>query len=314
MRQIGQLIVAVFALVALVVSGCGGSGADPGPSGATPGGADAAARTVQHAMGRTEITGQPQRVVVLDTGELDSVLALGVTPVGAVGTDTTSGPQPYLADRAQDVTIVGTNNRPNLEEIAALRPDLILSNKLRHENLYAKLSEIAPTVFAETVGVTWKENFLLAGDALGKREEAERIVAQYEQKATQVGRQFGDPGTLTVSMVRFYPGSIRLYAEGSFIGTILRDAGFARPQSQQVDKTFVEISPEQLSQAEGNLLFYSQFGEGEQGEVTAGPLWQRLGAVSSGRAHEGRDDLWYLGIGPIAADLVLDDMKRYATT
>ena len=34
-----------------------------------------------------EITGAPERVVVLDTGELDAVLALGVTPVGAVRTD-----------------------------------------------------------------------------------------------------------------------------------------------------------------------------------------------------------------------------------
>lgn len=311
MRQPRQLIVVVFALVALIATGCGGSGADPGES---PSGADTATRTVQHAMGSTQITGTPQRVVVLDTGELDSVLALGITPVGAVRADAVSGLQSYLADRAQDVELVGTINEPNLEEIAALQPDLILSNKVRHEALYDKFSGIAPTVFAEKVGVAWKENFLLAGDALGKREEAERILADYQQKAEQVGQQFGDPGALEVSMLRFTPTNIRLYGEGSFIGTILRDAGFARPQSQQVDKTFVEISPEQLSQADGDLLFYAAYGNTEQGKVTAGPLWQRLGAVSGGRAHEVRDDLWYLGIGPIAAGLVLDDMKGHATS
>ncbi|MDQ4033573.1 MAG: iron-siderophore ABC transporter substrate-binding protein [Actinomycetota bacterium] len=312
MRQPRQLIVVVSALVALLASGCGGSGAEPGAAGA--GGSHAAARTVQHAMGSTEITGTPERVVVLDTGELDSVLALGVTPVGAVRADATSGLQSYLADRAQDVTMVGTINAPNLEEITALRPDLILSNKVRHEELYDELSQISPTVFAESVGVAWKENFLLAGEALGKREQAQRILADYEQKAKQVGQQFGDPGKVAVSMVRFIPTGIRLYGEGSFIGTILSDAGFARPQSQQVDKTFVEISREQLSLADGDVLFYASYGETEQDSLTAGPLWQRLDAVSSGRAHEVPDDLWYLGIGPIAADLVLDDMKGYATT
>jgi iron complex transport system substrate-binding protein len=45
-------------------------------------------------MGSTEITGNPKRVVVLDTGELDSVLALGVTPVGAVRADATTGLTP----------------------------------------------------------------------------------------------------------------------------------------------------------------------------------------------------------------------------
>ncbi|MGH3885714.1 MAG: ABC transporter substrate-binding protein [Pseudonocardiaceae bacterium] len=314
MRRPRRLIVVLFALVALIATGCGGSGVNRGDP---PTGAGSAARIVQHAMGSTEITGEPERVVVLDTGELDSVLALGVTPVGAVRTDATSGLQSYLADRVQDVTMVGSNNEPNLEAIAALRPDLILSSKLRHEALYDKFSGIAPTVFAERYGVTWKENLLLAGDALGKREEAERILADYEQKAKQVGQQFGDPGALAVSMVRFYPANIRLYGEGSFIGTILRDAGFARPQSQQVDKTFVEVSAEQVAQADGDVLFYSAYGstgKDAQGKVTANPLWQRLGAVSGGRAHEVSDDLWYLGIGPIAADLVLDDMKGFAAS
>ncbi|MGH8918806.1 MAG: ABC transporter substrate-binding protein, partial [Actinomycetes bacterium] len=250
--------------------------------------------------------------VVLDTGELDSVLALGVTPVGAVRADAVSGLQPYLADRAEDVTMVGTNIEPNLEAIASLRPDLILSNKVRHEALYDKFSGIAPTVFAEKVGVAWKENFRLAGDALGKRAEADQILADYEQKAKQVGRQFGDPGALQVSMLRFTPTNIRLYGQASFIGTILRDAGFARPRSQQVDKTFIEISPEQVVQADGDLLFYAELGNAEQDKVTGGPLWPRLRAVSDGRAHEVPDDLWYLGIGPIAADLVLDDLKSYA--
>ena len=309
MRQPRRLVVVVFALVALLVSCCGDSGADPGA-----GGSDAASRTVQHAMGSTEITGNPARVVVLDTGELDSVLALGVTPVGAVRADANIGLQSYLAERTQGVEMVGTIIEPNLEAIATLQPDLILSNKVRHEDLYDELSGIAPTVFAENVGVAWKENFLLAGEALGKREQAERILADYEQKAQQVGQQFGDPGALTVSMLRFIPTGIRLYGEGSFIGTILSDAGFARPQSQQVDKTFVEISREQLSLADGDLLFYASLGDTEQDSLTTGPLWRSLDAVSSGRAHEVPDDLWYLGIGPIAADLVLDDMKGYVTT
>ncbi|MCA1655324.1 MAG: ABC transporter substrate-binding protein, partial [Pseudonocardiaceae bacterium] len=150
-------------------------------------------------MGSTTISGEPRRVVVLDSGELDSVLALGVTPVGAVRADATSALQSYLAGRTDGVEIVGTIGEPNLEAIAALRPDLILSSKLRHEALYTKLSDIAPTVFAEAVGVVWKENFLLAGTALGKRDEAERAVAAYERKATRLGQEFGNPADLQVS-------------------------------------------------------------------------------------------------------------------
>lgn len=309
MSRSRQLVVMMSALVTLVVTACGGSGAEPAEAPAE------ATRVVEHAMGSTEIVGTPERVVVLDTGELDSVLALGVTPVGAVGADASSGLQSYLADRAQGVDVVGTIADPNLEAIAALQPDLILSSKIRHEDIYGQLSGIAPTVFAEKVGVVWKENLLLAGEALGRRPDAERILAEYAQQAQQTGQGFGDPSQLEVSMVRFMPDGIRLYGQGSFIGTILDDAGFARPAPQQVDKTFVEASPEQLGLAEGDLIFYAGFGPNggaEQARLTGGPLWQQLGAVSGGRAHAVPDDLWYLGIGPIAAGQVLDQLATYA--
>lgn len=308
-----RIWVAVVGIVAIAVSGCGGPSAPDDGSGASsgPGGT----RTVRHAMGTTEVTGTPQRVVVLDTGELDSVLALGVTPVGSVTADAASGFPDHLADRTRDVRPVGTIGEPNLEAIAALQPDLILSNKVRDGEKYDRLSAIAPTVFAEKVGVAWKDNLRLAGDALGRRAEADRLLSDYAQKAAATGRAFGDPGRVEVSMVRFLASAVRLYGRGSFIGTILADAGFGRPQAQRVDRTFVEVSKEQLALADGDLVFYSAFGadgEQEQAALTAGPLWQRLPAVAQGRAHQVSDDLWYLGIGPIAAGRVLDDLAGHA--
>src|SRR5687768_5119131 len=109
-------------------------------------------------MGSTEIPSPPERVVVLDTGELDSLVALGVTPVGAVSTDVATGFLSHLQEPAEGVQEVGTIGEPNLEAIAAAQPDLILSSKVRHEALYDELSQIAPTVFAETVGAVWKDN------------------------------------------------------------------------------------------------------------------------------------------------------------
>ncbi len=310
MSRFRRLVVMMFALVTLLAAACGGGGgAEPADT------STAGTRVVEHAMGSTEIVGTPERVVVLDTGELDSVLALGITPVGAVGADATSGLLSYLQDRTENVEIVGTIPSPNLEAIAALQPDLILSSKLRHEDIYGQLTGIAPTVFAETVGVAWKENFLLAGEALGKRADAERILDEYQQQAQRTGQAFGDPSQLEVSMVRFMPDGIRLYGKGSFIGTILSDAGFARPAPQQVNETFVEISREQLGLAEGDLVFYAGFGSdgAEQlAALTAGPLWQQSDAVQEGRAHAVPDDLWYLGIGPIAAGQVLDQLATYA--
>lgn len=308
------LLVTATALLALTSAACGGQATQNENSQPNPAGAE---RVVQHAMGETTIIGMPKRVVVLDTGELDSVLALGVKPVGAVQADANQAFQSYLQDQAQGVETAGTIRAPNLEKIAALNPDLILGNKARDADKYDTLSQIAPTVFGETAGVGWKENFLLAGRALGKEAEAERILADYEEKARSVGQLAGNPADTEVSMVRQMSDSIRLYGTGSFIGTILEDAGFSRPEIQQVDETFVEISREQISQADGDLIFYSAFGPTSQtalDELVAGPLWQNLSAVQNGKSYEVSDDLWYLGIGPIAADLVLDDLEKFLSS
>ena len=308
------LLATAASLLALTIAACGGQAEDAQGEDTQPASAE---RVVQHAMGATTISGMPQRVVVLDTGELDSVLALGVKPVGSVRVDADQEFPAYLQDKTQGVETVGTIRAPDLEKIAALNPDLILSNKVRDADKYDTLSQIAPTVFAEEVGVVWKENFLLAGRALGKEAEAEQILADYEEKARAVGQLVGNPADVEVSMVRQLSDSIRLYGKGSFIGTILEDAGFSRPEIQQVDETKVDISREQISQAEGDLIFYSGFGPTSQAaldELVAGPLWQNLSAVQNGKSYEVADDLWYLGIGPIAANLVLDDLEKFLTS
>lgn len=296
------------ALAVLLLAACGGPAAAPIPDAG-------AARTVTHAMGTAEIVGTPQRVVVLDTGELDTVLALGVTPVGAVAADATGTLQSYLGDRLDGIELVGTIREPNLEAIAALQPDLILTNKTRHEDIYDQLNTIAPTVMAERVGVAWRENLELAGEALGRVDEATTALAQYRAKAQETGARFGDPSQVAVSMVRFTGDTIRLYGEGSFIGTVLADAGFGRPEVQRTPETFVEVSAEEVGRADGDLLFYGSFGEegsADAASVLGGPLWPGLPPVQAGAAHEVSDDLWYLGIGPIAAGQVLDELAGYA--
>jgi iron-siderophore transport system substrate-binding protein len=301
----------------LVLTGCGTDEA-----GTTEPAASAApeeTRSVVHAAGTTELTGTPERVVVLDTGELDAVLALGVTPVGAVRTGVSDELPAYIEDAGVDpaeIQNVGTIEEPALEEIAALEPDLILSNAVRHADVYDQLSAIAPTVLAEAIGETWEDNLRLAGEALGRTDEAEQLLADYAERAAEVGARYGDPAATEVSMVRFIDGSaVRLYGEGSFIGDVLGDVGFARPEVQRTAETFVEVSREQMAQADGDLLFWAAYGdEGATAgqEITSGGLWQGLSAVQQGRAFEVSDDRWFLAIGPLGAGLVLDDLERFA--
>jgi iron complex transport system substrate-binding protein len=303
-----------LALVAgLTLSACGGEGSDE-PAGGDPAAADAAfPRTVEHAMGSTEIPERPERVVVLDTGELDTALSLGVTPVGAVTTAVSEEFLSYLAEDAEGVDVVGTIAEPDLEGIAALQPDLILSNVVRHEDIYDQLSQIAPTVFAADVGDTWKENFLLDAEALGREEEAQDLLDEYEREAAELGEAIGDPAATTVSPLRFVGGVIRAYQPDSFIGTVLADIGLDQVELDAGRPTFAELSPEQVTSADADIVLFSSYGpveESGEAAVVAGPLWPRLTAVAEGRAYPVEDDVFFTGIGLRAATLQLESLQE----
>ncbi|MGY1805581.1 ABC transporter substrate-binding protein [Blastococcus sp. SYSU D00922] len=316
MRRPALPTTALVLAVALSLTACGG--AEESGTAAEPSAADAAfPRTVEHAMGSTEIAERPERVVVLDTGELDTALSLGVTPVGAVTTAVSDDFLSYLADDAADVEVVGTIAEPNLEAIAAVQPDLILSNKTRHEDIYEELSQIAPTVFADRVGAVWKDNLRLDAEALGLEDEAEDLIDAYEEDAAALGEEIGDPAGTTVSTMRFVEGAIRVYTTDSFIGTVMADIGLDHLQlpTQEV-ATFAELSAEQVTQADADIVLYSSYGAAaDSGEdaVVAGPLWPRLRAVAEGRAHAVEDDVFYTGIGLRAATLQLEELRELLT-
>ncbi|QLE71856.1 iron-siderophore ABC transporter substrate-binding protein [Streptomyces rectiverticillatus] len=270
-------------------------------------------RTITHALGKTELKERPKRVVVLDVGELDNVVSLGVQPVGWAPSEGSQEIPEYLKKDVGEPKSVGTINNLDLEAINELKPDLILGSKLRAEKNYKDLAKIAPTVFSIRPGFTWKENYLLNAAALDKTDDAKKQIADYEAKAKKLGEDLGDKKP-TISMVRYLPQFTRLYAQQSFIGTILKDAGLPRPKNQQADKLAVEISPEQIDQADADWIFTGVYGAPDKTKRDAAegnPLWKSLKAVKEDRAKDVKDETWYLGLGVTAANSVLDDLRGF---
>lgn len=313
--------VAAGALIALgTLVGCG---TDTAQTGTANTGADAASfpRTLDTVMGQVTIPRAPQRVVVLDTAELDSTTLLGVTPVGAVvpHTKTAGGFPDYLKAGLADVTDVGPLLEPNLERIASLKPDLILSSKIRHEKIYDKLSGIAPTVFTETTGGPWKANLAVHASALGLDQRATDALRKYESRAHALGEliKAKHNGTApTASVVRFLAGPTRLYLTQSFSGVVLADVGLNRPANQissDPKKIMVEVSPEQIDSADADMIFVATIddpGKTPKNAVTGSPVWRDLAAVKAGTVFEVPDETWMSGIGVQAAQRMLADIAQ----
>ncbi len=268
-------------------------------------------RVVRHAMGETRIEREPVRVVTLDTGELDTAVELRIKPVGTVDYGADGLPAYFKPAEIEGVEVVGNIQQPNLEAITRLRPDVILSSKLRHEALYGQLSQIAPTVFAERVGVTWKQNFDLFAQALGREAQAERTRARYAQRAAELNRALPLPRP-SVSVVRVMAANVRLYQRANFLGVLLTDLGFPRPESQNVDDFAAEIGLEQLEQASADVVVVAVFDvlkNTNTDAVLSSPVWKQLPAVQAGRVHRVDDQTWLGGIGYHAAFTVMDQLE-----
>lgn len=271
-------------------------------------------RTVRHAFGETVIETQPERVVVLDTGELDASVVLGVTPVGAAEYLSTGLPD-YIAARKDDIQLVGTTAEPDIEAILALKPDLILSSKLRHdESVYKTLSAIAPTVFAERPGVTFKQNFILYAQALGREAEARTVMDLYENGVRGLNAQLPDPRP-TTSIVQIRPDMVRFYMRANFLGQILTDLGFPRSDAENVDDFAFDGSQETLGEyADGEFIILAvQGGDANEAapEILASPVWGSLPAVKADKVLEAPSDVFIGGIGYGSAMLVVNTLAGY---
>ena len=272
-------------------------------------------RVIEHALGKTQVPINPQRVIVLGGG-LDIVLSLGIKPIGSVNIG-----EEYLKSKVEGIESVGASGSPNLEAIVALNPDLILGAEWDKKS-YEPLSQIAPTVISEVNNSgEWKELLHKYAEALGKTDKVKQVMADYHTRIEEFQAQMGDRLQETeVSIVRLYQSNIEIYLEDSFCGTIVADAGLPRPhyQTNTEQKSTMEISKELLHIADGDAIFVWTFGHTKEiaedaqkalKELKADPLWSQLNAVQQGQAYDVPG--YWVSMGPIAANLVLDDLFKY---
>ncbi|SFO37297.1 iron-siderophore ABC transporter substrate-binding protein [Actinomadura madurae] len=178
-------------LTTALASACGSDEADTPAAAGAAGGAFPV--TIAHKYGQTTIKAEPKRIVTVGLTDQDAVLALGKVPVGttewfgeypgAIG--------PWAKDKVGGASLPtvlkDTGTGPQVEKIAALRPDLILAvyGGLTDKQ-YQSLSKFAPVVAQPKqyvdYGVPWQEQTKMIGKALGKDAEAGKLVTALEQK------------------------------------------------------------------------------------------------------------------------------------
>ncbi|GJD15253.1 ABC transporter, ferrichrome binding protein [Rivularia sp. IAM M-261] len=270
---------------------------------------------VTHALGKAKIPVKPQRTIVLhDMLILDSVLALGVKPVGVTywplaGERFRGIPKDLVAN----IPEVGSISQPSLEKIVSLKPDLILGTQYQ-KNYYRLLSAIAPTVLIDIHKMDdFKEMLQYISQILGKRDYAEVILTQYQQRIQQLQQQLRkNLKTITISVVALAGQNIYTYSPDSTVdGQIFRDIGLRRPLIQENQKEGSLLSSiEVLPEHDADVLFVIADWTKASPEplyFLKKPIWSQLKAVQNNQVYEVN---WNVG-GLLGANRIIDDLFKY---
>ncbi|MBA9088249.1 ABC-type Fe3+-hydroxamate transport system substrate-binding protein [Fontibacillus solani] len=277
-------------------------------------------KTITHSLGTTTLNSVPKRAVILFNGGVDISVLLGVKPVGAVESYVQQPFYEYIRPSLIGTKTLGDETQPNIEAIVALKPDVIIATKVRHEKIYSQLSKIAPTVVTEDLA-DWKDNLQVAASVFNKEDKAEQFLTDWKAQVADFKKKLSakDRGA-EVSIIRINPnGSARAYNSG-FAYQIFEELGFSVPKQQAALKQelVTVTSKEQVSLLDGDYIFdFTTDWDGDgaifklQKEWIDSPLWANLKAVKNKKYYKVNAVTWNLSGGALAAEKMLNDLYFY---
>lgn len=308
-----QALIGAGGLAALL-AGCGTTTPAPAPVPRTV--------TVEHAGGSTEVPLAPERIVTVDGFvDLQTLLAFGVNPVLAGITPRLA--EGFLAGRLDGVTQTADRRIENIEEIAAARPDLILSAEYElDEGRYDLLTGVAPTVLMDRYGSTVDDHLRLVGTFLGREADAERLIEEYRARLEQVRSLVaaGPLATRRVAIVDTYvfDAQIYLYGPGSYAGQTLGAVGVdglldlgGTPNGD--DFSFGGVLSQELisTLADAELIIRYTYDTADAVLIEDQPGWAELPAVVAGAVVDVDETVWYQDTA-LTRLARLDDIERIA--
>lgn len=294
LRLLLTVLLAVAALAA--AAGCGGSGSDGG-NGGTSAAASAAAGsfpvTLKNKFGTAVIPAQPKRIIALSYEE-DTLATLGITPIAYAKNEyKPDGVFPWLSGKIDlsKSTALDTSGDLNLEQIAALHPDLILAtNFYGLEDYYSRLSKIAPTVgYTDDAGIaTWQENSTIIGKAVGRDADEQKAIASTEKIIKDTGTGLPGLAGKTFSYSFYYEsGGLAVIDDPKTVSVQLySELGMKLAPGVTTNVVDRELSMEKLGALDADFLLIGYATPDLKTEMDANKLFTDIPAVKDGRALE----------------------------
>lgn len=336
MRRTLTALVAATAL-ALTASACGsaadqaGGGGDGKKSGP---GSGKGSVTVKDVKGEQRLDGPAKKVVALEWTYAEDLLALGVQPTGVADIEqynqwVTAGPR--FAKSTKDV---GTRQAPSLESIKALKPDLIVTSKIRSEANYKQLNEIAPTLMFDPYATDsefeeMRTTLKTLGTATGKQDAAQAALKELDGKIAaakkkvadgkKTGSDSGSAAGSAVTVARGYTtdgaATVEILTDSTIPGALLPKLGLKNGWNGKSDAYGMsKVDVEGLKPVEKSSLAYVAAKNDDvfAKSLPKNALWKNLDFVKQDRVHALDPGTWFFG-GPYSTAQAADEIATALT-
>ncbi|MCP2163249.1 ABC transporter substrate-binding protein [Goodfellowiella coeruleoviolacea] len=250
-------------------------------------------------LGEVDVPQHPQRVVAADFYPAFILADLGITPVGVCEYTEELVPPDYRS--LLDVHTIGPNGQPNVQEIATLAPDLVVSmgyvsGRSKMQPVYDQMKAVAPTVvlLSSSQAKFWRECADRLAPIVGRDAEGQRLREDYAARTAELRQRHAAALASTrwayVSQGN-NTGTWTLNFAGSALGGVLADAGvqFGSAAAGQTANG-QQYSYEQLNVLNDcDVIVYPVTYTGQPRQPVQDVLnqstFQELPAVRAGRLH-----------------------------
>jgi iron complex transport system substrate-binding protein len=228
-------------------------------------------------LGRSiSLKSEPKRIIAMLPSHTETLFALGA---GAklVGIDEYSN---YPKLETSKIQKVGNGFVPNLEAIAALKPDLVLADESTSSKLVQNLEKLGITVYgasAQTYLETF-EKIAALGRMVNRETNAVRLITKMRDEINSISAKIaGRPRVSAYFEVDPTP-----YAAGpsSFIGEMLTRAGGVNILPLSLG-AFPKISPELVVSSNPSVIIGAKLAD-----LLLRPGWANIAAVKNNRVYD----------------------------
>ncbi|HHP5604258.1 TPA: helical backbone metal receptor [Bacillus paranthracis] len=226
----------------------------------------------------------PESFATLSMGDMNIIHALGGKIVGRPDAKIT------LPEDIKKVQVIGNAHQPNFEQIASLKPDVLIANNGFQKNVPTVEGQGTKVMISSTNSVQdILKNIELYGTIMKKEDKAKEL----NQKITNQMKTYEKKSDVKALLVYGAPGTYLAALPTSLSGDILEKTGGKNiaadfPEMKEYPQ-YAQLSVERIIEANPDVIYLITHGDPNsvkkafEGEMMKNEAWKNLDAVKQNR-------------------------------